>query len=109
MEVVSFIRNNQSHEMIRRVEAERSETIVLHETPTAPGSDLDLLKLLVSAEALSRKEFPNALKHGLGLAGKANDVKDQANLPEKVDERLASLEFLDAFLAFARRAQANPK
>jgi len=98
VEVVSFIRDNRSHEMIRRLEKEQSETIVSHETPTAPGGSLDLLKLLASAEALSRQEFPNVLK-GLGLAGKPNAVKEEAGLPAKVDDRLTSLDFLDALLA----------
>jgi tetratricopeptide (TPR) repeat protein len=98
VEVVSYIRDNRSHEMIRRVKNDESEIILAHETPTPPGRDLDLLKLLVSAEALSRQEFPNALK-GLGLAGKPNAVKDEAGLPEKVEDRLTSVEFLDALLA----------
>ncbi len=98
VEVVSFIRDNRSHEIIRRLEKEQSEPILAHETPTAPGRDLDLLKLLASAEALSRDEFPHVLK-GLGLAGKPNVLKEEAGLPEKVDGRLTSIEFLDALLA----------
>ena len=69
-----------------------------HETPTAPGRDLDLLKLLVSAESLSREEFPKVLK-GLGLASKPNAVKEEAGLPAKVDDRLTSLDFLEVLLA----------
>ncbi len=98
VEVVSFIRDNRSHEIVRRLEKEQTETIISHETPTAPGPHLDLIKLLASAEALSRQEFPSVLK-GLGLVGKPNSVKDDAGLPEKVDDRLASLDFLDALLA----------
>jgi len=98
VEVVSFIRDNRSHEMIRRLEREQSETIFSHETPTAPGPDLELLKLLASAEALSRQELPGVLK-GLGLVGKPNLIKEDAGLPAKVDERLASIEFLDTLLA----------
>jgi tetratricopeptide (TPR) repeat protein len=98
VEVVSFIRDNRSREMIQRLEGELRETILSHETPTTPGPDLELLKLLASAEALSRGEFPTALK-GLGLVGKPNTVNEVAALPEKTDERLATLEFLDALLA----------
>ena len=51
-----------------------------HETPMATGRSLDLVKLLASAEGLSREEFPGALK-GLGLEGKPNAVKPEAGLP----------------------------
>jgi len=98
VEVVSFIRDNRSHEMIRRLEKEKSETIFSHETPTTPGRNLDILKLLASAEALSREEFPKVLK-GLGLKGKPNAVKEDAGLPAKVEDRLTSLEFMDVLLA----------
>jgi hypothetical protein len=98
VEVVSFIRDNRSHEIIRRLEDAQSETIIAHETPTAPGRDLDLLKLLASAESLSRDGFPKVLM-GLGLATKPNAVRDEALLPAKVDDRLTSLDFLDVLLA----------
>ena len=97
-EVVSFIRDNRSHEIIQRLENAHSETIIAHETPTAPGRDLDLLKLLASAESLSREEFPKVFE-GLGLASKPNVVKEDALLPAKVDDRLTSLDFLDVLLA----------
>ena len=36
VEVVSFIRDNRSREILRRVEKDQSETILFHETPTRP-------------------------------------------------------------------------
>jgi hypothetical protein len=98
VEVVSYIRDNRSHEIIRRLDNAQSETIIAHETPTTPGRDLDLLKLLVSAESLSREEFPKVLK-GMGLASKPNAIKEEAALPAKVDDRLTSVDFLDVLLA----------
>ncbi len=98
VEVVSFIRENRSREQIRRVANERVETLCAHETPTTPGQSLDLVKLLASAEALSREEFPRVLA-SLGLKGKPNEVKEEAGLPEKVEDRLSGLRFLDALLA----------
>ena len=98
VEVISFIRDNRSREQIRRVRKERDETLFKHETPTTPGKTLDLLELLKSAEVLSREQFPGILK-SLGLEGKENAFKADAGLPEKVEARLASLDFLDALLA----------
>ena len=98
VEVVSYIRDNRSHEIILRLENAQTETLMAHETPTTPGRDLDLIKLLASAELLSREEFPKVLK-GLGLAGKPNTIKEEAELPTKVDDRLTSLDFLDVLLA----------
>ena len=101
--MISFIRDNRSHEIIRRLANAQSETILAHETPTTPGRDLDLIKLLASAESLSREEFPKVLK-GLGLASKPSAVKEEAELPAKVDDRLTSLDFLDVLLAVRERA-----
>src|SRR5262249_44179942 len=60
--------------------------------------DLDLVKLLVSAEVLSREEFPKVLR-GLGLEGHPNALKEEAELPGPVEDRLASLEFVETLLA----------
>jgi tetratricopeptide (TPR) repeat protein len=98
VEVVSFIRDNRLREQIRRIQNERIESLFSHETPTATGRSLDLVKLSASAEALSRQEFPAILK-GLGLAGKPNVIKAGAEVPQKVEDRLARPEFLEVFLA----------
>ena len=97
VEVVSFIRDNRSHEMIRRLEKERSETILAHETPTAPAAT-STSSSCWRARALSRGEFPAVLK-GMGLEGKPKAVKEDAGLPEKAEDRLSSMEFLDTLLA----------
>ena len=60
VEVVSYIRDNRSHEIIRRLENAQSETIMAHETPTAPGRDLDLLRLLVSPNRSRVKSSPRS-------------------------------------------------
>ena len=80
--MISYIRDNRSHEIIRRLTNAKTETLMAHETPTTPGRDLDLIKLLARAELLSREEFPKVLK-GLGLAGKPNTVKEDANYRRK--------------------------
>lgn len=98
VEIVTLIRDNRSQERVRRVRKERSETLFSHETATAPGSTLDLLELLRSAEVLSREQFPAVLT-GLGLEGKQNTFKAEAGLPQKVEARLAGLDFLDVLLA----------
>ena len=98
VEVISFIRDNRSREQVRRVASGRVEALFAHETPTTPGRSLDLVKLLTSAEALSREEFPKVLT-SLGLKGKPNSVKEEAGLPEKVEDRLAGLEFVEELIA----------
>lgn len=98
VELGSIIRENRSHEVVRRVDPRKIETIFSHETPTAPGRHLDWIKLIAAAEELSRKSFPGVLK-GMGLDGKPNAVKDAAGLPARVEERLEALGFLEALLA----------
>src|SRR5262249_14836946 len=98
VEVGSFIRGNRSRELVRRVDDRRIEAIFSHETPTAPGRNLDLLKLLAGAEALSREAFPVVLR-GIGLEGKPNPVKESAEPPSQVEDRLASAGFLEILLA----------
>lgn len=97
-QVASFVRDNHSYEIIRRETKDQTQNISSHVTRLAPGRNLELLKLLASAEVLSREMFPDVLK-GLGLAGQRNAIKDDGGLPEKVDDRLASLDFVDALLA----------
>ena len=98
VEVVSFIRDSRCREQIRRVQNEKVEYLFSHETPVSPGRSLDLMKLAVSAEALSRQEFPTILK-GLGLKGKPNAIRAEAEVPQNVEDRLARLDFLEVFLA----------
>lgn len=97
-ELGSLIRDNRSHEVVRRIDQKRIEVVSSHETPTAPGRKLDWIKLLAAAESLSRESFPGILK-GMGLEGRPNAVKDAAELPPRVEERLEAVGFLEALLA----------
>jgi tetratricopeptide (TPR) repeat protein len=92
VEVVSVIRETQSSEMIRRGNNERFETMFSHTTTIEPGRHLDLLKLVVSAEVLSREGFPKVLKE-LGLEGKPNTFNAGLGLPDRVEDHLAGLGF----------------
>jgi tetratricopeptide (TPR) repeat protein len=98
LELISYILDNRAHVLVRRIEKGKGEVVLAHETPTPPGKSLDLVKLLAGTERLSREEFPGILK-GIGLASKPRVVKDAAVLPEKVEERLESLEFVDTMTA----------
>jgi tetratricopeptide (TPR) repeat protein len=97
-EVVSYLRDNRSRELIRRIDEGKTEVLFAHETPTAPGPHLELSKLLESAERLSREEFPRVLK-GLGLAGEPKAVKKVADLLDREEDQLASLGFVEVLLA----------
>ena len=59
VEVVSFIRDLELRERIYRVAKDRVEPLFFHDTIAAgPCADLDLMKPLLAAEALSRQELP---------------------------------------------------
>jgi tetratricopeptide (TPR) repeat protein len=98
IDVGSVIRDNRSHELVRRVDDKRVEEIFSHETPTAPGRNLELVKLLVAAEALSRDSFPGVLK-GMGLEGKPNEIRAAADVPAQAEDRLAAVGFMESLLA----------
>jgi hypothetical protein len=98
VEVISFIRDSRSREQIRRLGKEAVNTLFAHETPVAPGRNLELNKLLSSAEVLSREEFPRILK-GLGLDGKPNAIKAEGGYSREVEEQLGSLGYVDVLLA----------
>ena len=106
VEVVSFIRDNRSQELVRRVRTDGTETLFAHETPTAAGSSLDLLELLKTAEVLSREQFPAVLT-GLGLEGKQNTFNAEAGLPQKVEARLRQPGFPRRALGGARPARGD--
>jgi tetratricopeptide (TPR) repeat protein len=98
VEVVSFIRQNRSHEQIRRVGKDKVETLLAHETPMAQGRNLELNKLLESTELLSRKELPGVLKN-IGSGGKPNAVMAEGGYPREVEDGLGSLGYVDVLLA----------
>ena len=98
VEVVSMIRLNRSREEIRRLGKEKPEWLLIHGTQMAMGRNLELGKLVASAEVLSREEVPGVLK-GLGLDGKPNEVKAEGGYPREVEERLGSLGYIDVLLA----------
>ena len=98
LELASYVLDNRAHVLVRRREKGAIETILSHETPTPPGKQLDLVKLLEGAERLARDEFPRILK-GMGLEASPKADKKDPWLPEKVEERLASLEFVDTLVA----------
>ncbi len=97
-EVSSVIRNYRSSEQIRRMGKEGVELLLAHQSPLGPGQNLDLSKLLASAEALSREQLPAVLK-SLGLEGKPNAVKAEGGYPREVAEALGSLGYVDVLLA----------
>jgi tetratricopeptide (TPR) repeat protein len=103
--VGSLIRDNRSREIICRIDDRRTEVILSHETPIAPGRNLELTTLLAAAETLSRQTFPGFLK-SMGLVGKPNAIKPEAELPVRVENRLASVGFLDVLLAVRELHQA---
>jgi tetratricopeptide (TPR) repeat protein len=94
VQVVSFIRDNRSREIIGRVVDGKLDPLFAHETPAGQGRNLNLVQLLESAEALSRESIPGVLK-GLGLEGGPNALKpdDAGTLPPGVEGRLSSLDF----------------
>ena len=93
-----MIRNYRSSEQVRRVEKEGALVLLAHPTALGPGQNLDLGKLLASAEALSREELPGVLK-SLGLEGKPNEIKAEGGYPREVEEALGSLGYVDVLLA----------
>ncbi len=101
VEVVSFIRDRQLHERIYRVANEHVESLFAHDTPVGgQAPDLDMIKLIATAEAQSRQDFPKALR-SLGLHGKSNGVKEGAapDLPRQVEGQLSSLGFSQTLAA----------
>jgi tetratricopeptide (TPR) repeat protein len=97
-EVSSVIRNYRATEQFRRVGKDGVELLLAHPTSLGPGQNLDLGKLLASAEALSREELPGVLK-SLGLEGNPNAIKAEGGYPREVEEALGSLGYVDVLLA----------
>jgi tetratricopeptide (TPR) repeat protein len=73
------------------------EPLLKHDVHPAAGIH-DLVDLAKAAEAMSRTEFPQALK-ALGLEGTPNARRPEADLTGSVDERLENLGFVDPLAA----------
>jgi tetratricopeptide (TPR) repeat protein len=71
---------------------------VLEHDLLPPAPHHDLLELARAAEALSRTEFPQALR-SLGLEGKAGAARSEGELAASVEKRLDSLGFVDPLAA----------
>ncbi len=107
VEVISFIRDHNWHTQVRRVGGDRIEELFSRETKTAPGDDLDTVRLIVAAESWSRQAFPKVLKD-LGLAGKPNELKETTEpaLPRHAGGRLSSLGYSQTLAAIRDLHQA---
>ena len=64
----------------------------------SPAPVHDLVEIARAAEGLSRTEFPKALRV-LGLEGKPNAVRPVGEVPGSVENRLASLGFVEPLIA----------
>jgi hypothetical protein len=87
-----------NHVFIARGEGDRAERLLVVDLPCPYSPDGSLSKLVEKAEALSRAEFPAALKK-LGVTGKANEARAGAPVPDGVEDGLAQLGFPGVFAA----------
>ena len=106
-EIVSFIRDQVWHAQVRRAGKDQTKHLCDYETQASKEHIVDLLKLTVAAEALSRQEFPRALKD-LGLEGTPNDRKETTEpaLPKFVEGRLSALGYSQNLAAIRDLHQA---
>jgi hypothetical protein len=99
-EVTSSIRDQVWHAEVRTAGKGEAGRLCSDQTRCSNEHIVDLLKLTVAAEALSRQEFPKALKD-LGLKGTPNDRKESTDpaLPRFVEARLSSLGYSQHLVA----------
>ena len=83
-----------SRVIVRRGEGVKAEPLLSRDLPGSAAEFGYLPKLTVLAEALSRNEFPAALK-AIGVSGKPNPVRAARLSPAKVDDRLGQLGFVE--------------
>ena len=82
-----------------KVSREVAEKELLLDRDLLPAAGIhDLVDLARAAEAMSRTEFPKALK-ALGLEGEPNAIRPESELPDSVEERLESLELVEPLVA----------
>jgi hypothetical protein len=73
----------------------KAEILLRHDLLPSSAAELDYLpRLTTLAESLSRTELPAALE-ALGLKGEPNRYRAEAALPEKVEDRLDQLGFVE--------------
>jgi tetratricopeptide (TPR) repeat protein len=87
-----------SQVVLHRATGGRDETLVNRDAGAIKQPYGDLATLAQTAEALSRNEFPAALKM-LGLNGKRNAQRSDLGLPAGAEGRLAHLGLVDIFAA----------
>ncbi|HWE37970.1 MAG TPA: hypothetical protein VG406_15475 [Isosphaeraceae bacterium] len=90
VELATLFRPGGTRAMLRRVGGEGAGVVLKVDLGDDPDNGNYPLRLAKQAEGMSRSEFVAALK-GLGAEGTANEVRDAAPVPAKVEERLSGL------------------
>ncbi len=98
VEVAILFRPSECHALVRRGANENAEILQTHDLGTNPDRGNYSPRLTVTAEALSRTEFPALLKQ-LGARGEPNKVRDDAPVPPEVDRRLETLSMIETWAA----------
>jgi tetratricopeptide (TPR) repeat protein len=82
-----------------KVVRDDAEKRVLLDHDVLPSASIhDLVDLARAAEGMSRTEFPKVWR-ALGLEGKPNAIRPEADLPGSVEDRLESLGFVEPLVA----------
>ena len=98
VELAILFRAAECHALVRRGAGEKAEIVQKHDLGTNPDGGNYSPRLTVTAETLSRTEFPALLKQ-LGVQGEPNKVRDDAPVPPGVDTRLETLSMVETFAA----------
>jgi len=98
VEASSLFRQERARALFRRGKGDGAETLLLVELGARPDRVGYEEELVSRAEELARTDFVGLLKK-LGLEGEPNKVRDEAPLPDGVEEKLTGLGLVENFAA----------